>query len=90
METRKIFMYALSTCGWCKKTKALLRERNVDFEFVDVDLLSGEERDRVRDEMAKVNPRKSFPTLVVGDDVIVGYDRARILEAVGDGQGASA
>jgi len=90
VETRKIFMYALSTCGWCKKTKALLRERNVDFEFVDVDLLSGEERDRVRDEMAKVNPRKSFPTLVVGDDVIVGYDRARILEAVGDGQGASA
>lgn len=83
MADRKIFLYALSTCGWCRKTKALLRENGVDFEFVDVDLVVGEERERVREELGKYNPRRSFPTLRVGDEVIVGFDKDKILQAIG-------
>ena len=32
-----VMLYALSTCGWCKKTKQLLRENNFKFEYLDVD-----------------------------------------------------
>jgi glutaredoxin len=82
---KKVFMYALSTCGWCRKTKALLKELNVDFDFIDVDLCEGEERRRVREELGNVNPRRSFPTLVIDGDVIVGFDPEKIRGALGIG-----
>ena len=85
MAEKKVFLYALSTCGWCRKTKALLRELGVAFDFVDVDLCEGEEREKVQAEMKAVNPRRSFPTLVIGDEVVVGFDEDRIREALGDG-----
>ena len=32
-----IFMYALSTCVWCRRTKALLNELGIAYQYVDVD-----------------------------------------------------
>ncbi len=81
---RKVKLYALSTCGWCRRTKKLLDENGVEYELVYVDLLQGEEQKRILDEVSRWNPRLSFPTLVLdGKDVIVGYDEARIKEALG-------
>ena len=37
-KKHKVKLYALSTCGWCRKTKELLVEEGVDHEFVDIDL----------------------------------------------------
>jgi len=34
----------LSTCGWCKKTKQFLRENDVEYEYLDVDTATPEER----------------------------------------------
>jgi len=86
VEGRKagdIRLYALSTCIWCKKTRALLEELGVEFEFIYIDLLSSDEKTAAVDEVEKYNPRVSFPTLVIDDEVIVGFkeDRTRdILE----------
>ena len=85
MAEKKVYLYALSTCGWCRKTKALLQELGVEYDFVDVDLSEGPERDRAREELANLNPRRSFPTLVIGDAVVVGFDAGKIKEALGDG-----
>ena len=41
----KVMLYALSTCGWCMKTKDLLRELDVAFDFTFVDLLEDKEQD---------------------------------------------
>ena len=43
----KLVLFALSTCGWCKKTRALIEDLNADYKYVYVDLLKGEERDEV-------------------------------------------
>ena len=40
-----IMLYALSTCGWCAKTKELLRELGIEFDYTFVDLLEGKEQD---------------------------------------------
>ena len=71
----KVRAYTLSTCGWCKKTKALLDALSIEYEYIDVDTLSGEERARVKEEVAKFNPLVSFPTVVIDDgkEVIVGF-----------------
>jgi glutaredoxin-like protein NrdH len=80
----KVILYALSTCVWCKKTKKLLTELGVDFSYVFVDLLEGEEKVKVVDEVARYNPSRSFPTLVIDDKTsIVGYQEKRIREVLG-------
>ncbi|MCX7959462.1 MAG: glutaredoxin family protein [Deltaproteobacteria bacterium] len=80
-KDRKVFLFALSTCIWCRKTKALLNELGVKYDFVDVDLLEGEEKEKVRNRMKKFNPQMSFPTIVIDDDVcIAGFDEKKIRE----------
>jgi glutaredoxin-like protein NrdH len=80
----KIMLYALSTCGWCEKTKALLSELGVEFNYVYVDLLPPDDMDRAMDEVEKHNKLGSFPTLVINDSLcIVGFKEQEIREALG-------
>lgn len=78
-----VSLYALSTCGWCSKTKKLLDELGVDYSFVDVDLLGGEDRKEAMKEVGRWNRSMSFPTLVVNDKCIVGFDEDKIRKALG-------
>ena len=80
-----IVLYALSTCGWCSKTKDLLREMGVEYKFVDVDLLEGEEREEIMEEVKRWNPQSNFPTIVINNKCIVGYDEQKIRGAIGRG-----
>ena len=78
-DAGKITLYALSTCGWCRKTKALLSSMGVAYDFVDVDLLQGKERDDTISIVKKWNPASSFPTLVINESkCIVGFDETSI------------
>lgn len=83
MDQPKVFVYALSTCGHCRAAKKLLNDKGVEYEFVDVDLLPRDELREVLGEVSKVNPAKSFPTIIIGETVIVGNREAEILEALG-------
>jgi glutaredoxin-like protein NrdH len=79
----KVMLYALSTCGWCKKTKALLSELGVEYDYTDVDLLQGEEQDKVIKEIMKYNPSCNFPTMVIDDKkCIIGFKEDEIREAL--------
>ncbi|HBH60494.1 MAG TPA: glutaredoxin family protein, partial [Nitrospiraceae bacterium] len=64
-------------------TKSLLNECAVKYEFTDVDLLSGEERHAIIEEVKKINENCSFPTIVIGDKVIIGHKEKEIREALG-------
>jgi len=76
-------IYTLSTCSHCKATKKFLDESAVKYEFTDVDLLDGEERSMVLEDVKKFNPRCTFPTIIVGEIVIIGFNEDRIREALG-------
>jgi glutaredoxin-like protein NrdH len=79
---RTVFLYALSTCAWCKKTIAWLNDHKVEYRHVFVDLLGGEERERTLAEMARHTPRVAYPILVIdgGTAVIQGYQPERMQE----------
>lgn len=81
----RIVLYALSTCVWCRKAKKLLGELGVDYYFVDVDLLEGEEeKEQVVNQIKKWNASVSFPTLVISDEkCIKGFDESKIREELG-------
>jgi glutaredoxin-like protein NrdH len=80
----KVMLYALSTCGWCRRTKALLNELGVGYDYTDVDLLEGKEQDAAIEEIKKFNPDCNFPTIVINDEkCIVGFKEDEIREALG-------
>ena len=79
----EVMLYALSTCGWCKKTKRLLNELGIEYHYVDIDLVTGEQQENVLDEVKGWNPRGTFPTLVINDECIVGYKEEKIKEVLG-------
>lgn len=79
-----VILYALSTCGWCRKTKELLKKMGVAYRYIDVDLLPAGERDEVMKLISKMNPTGNFPTIIINDDTcIVGFQEKEIKEALG-------
>ena len=81
-----IELYALSTCVWCKMTKTLLEKMDVGFDYVYVDQLKGEEKEKILEEVKKWNPKCSFPSLVVhGNKCVMGYKEDEIKAAVEEG-----
>lgn len=77
----EVVLFALSTCGWCKKTRMLLEELGIDFSYIYVDLLTGDERSETINEVQKWNPQLSFPTIVINNkDVITGFREEEIRE----------
>jgi glutaredoxin-like protein NrdH len=73
----------LSTCSHCRNTKDLLKECGINYDCVDVDLLEPEKRRTILEDIKKLNPQCTFPTLVAGEKVIVGFKEAEIKEALG-------
>ncbi len=79
-----VVLYAISTCVWCRKVKRLLNDLGVNYYYVDVDNLVGNEKVEAKDEVRKWNPACSFPTLVINsEDCIVGFDERKTREALG-------
>lgn len=83
MNSNPIKLYSLSTCSHCKSTKKLLAECTVKYDFIDVDLLDAEERKAILEDVKKFNPKCSFPTIIIGEKVIVGFKENEIKEALG-------
>ncbi|MFA5794998.1 MAG: glutaredoxin family protein [Candidatus Brocadiia bacterium] len=76
-------LYALSTCIWCRRVKELLNSMGVEYDYVDVDLLEGEDKNKATEEIKKWNPKMSFPNLIVNNQkCIVGFDEPQIKEAL--------
>ena len=84
MNNKDVKVFSLSTCSHCRATKKYLSECTIKYEFVDVDLLKGDERKAIIDDVKKFNPRCSFPTIIIGEKVIVGFKEKEIREALGE------
>ncbi|MBT3311992.1 MAG: glutaredoxin family protein [Desulfobacterales bacterium] len=82
MTEKDVKIFSLSTCSHCKSSKKLFDECSVQYDFIDVDLLDKEEKGLIMKDIKELNPRCSFPTIVIGDKVIVGYREDQIREAL--------
>ncbi len=76
-------MYTISTCGHCRAAKRFMKEHNIPHEFTDVDLLEREKKRSVLEELKKFNNRLSYPTIIIGDVVIVGFREDELKKALG-------
>jgi glutaredoxin-like protein NrdH len=75
-----VTLFALSTCGWCRKTKELLDANQIRYEYIYVDQCQGDERTEATTKVRELNPRSSFPTMQIDSEVVTGFDEDRIRE----------
>jgi glutaredoxin-like protein NrdH len=79
----RIKVFALSTCPYCHQARAFLDENNVEYDAVEVDKLTGQERADTIDEVKKLSGGTSFPVVTAGGEVVVGFDKVRIAKLAG-------
>jgi glutaredoxin len=80
----KVFLYALSTCAWCKMTKQYLKDNDVEFEYTDVDLCSEKELDKVKKDILSKGGSLSYPVIIVDDRILInGFRKDKIKETLG-------
>ena len=84
MSHPAVILYALSTCVHCRHTREYLEQNNIEFDCTYVDKLSGEDRNEALEKIREVNPRLSFPTMVIEPShaVVVGFNPEAIQEAL--------
>jgi glutaredoxin-like protein NrdH len=79
----KVVIYALSTCVWCKMTKQYLKDNNIAYEFIDVDMTDPEEKEQVHQQILNKGGNLSYPTIIVDDKkVITGFRKDLLKEAL--------
>ena len=83
MSVPPVKIYSLSTCSHCKSTKKMLSDCTIQYDVVDVDTFVGDERAAILEDVKKFNPKCSFPTIIIGNTVIVGFKEKEIKEALG-------
>jgi len=78
----EIKVYALSTCIHCKHAKEYLEKRSLPYRCIHVDTLPNEEKAGTMAVIRRLNPSMSFPTIVIGKTVVVGFHQEQIDKAI--------
>ena len=80
----KVILYALSTCVWCKMTKQFLKDNNIEFEYVNVDLCEEDDKQKIRAEIQSKGGNLNYPTTIIDDKIVVtGFRKDQLKEALG-------
>jgi len=68
-------VYALSTCGFCKRALAFLKDKDIAHRYVHVDLVPLETKSKAKSALAeRFKEHVSFPFAVVdGEKTLVGF-----------------
>lgn len=80
-KKHEIFLFTLSTCVWCMKTRKLLNSLGLEYSYIDLDLLNDDVRDEVEKEFVRWNPDETFPTIVINNKkCVIGYQEDELKE----------
>lgn len=77
-EQKRISIYTTPTCPYCKQIKAYLKEKGIKYEEIDVAADSAKAQ-----EMIDKSGQMGVPVTIIGDEVIVGFDKEKIDKALG-------
>jgi glutaredoxin-like YruB-family protein len=73
-----VVVYSTPTCAPCKAAKAFLAAKGVRFEEVNV-----AEDVEGREALIRQTGQLAVPVIVVGDEVVLGFNRPRLIEVLG-------
>jgi len=75
---KQITIYSTPSCHFCHMTKDYLKEHN--FAFTDVDVAADATK---RQEMVEKSGQMGVPVILIGEELIIGFDKRRIDELLG-------
>jgi glutaredoxin 3 len=76
----KVQVYTTTYCPFCTRAKALLNNKGVAFEEIDVT-----NDDQLRQKMVELaGGRRTVPEIFINDKIVGGYDELRALEMKGE------
>ena len=75
---KHVTIYSTPTCHFCHMAKEFFTEKNVAYTAYDV--ASDAEK---RQEMIKLTGQLGGPVIVVGGDIMVGFDRQKLAAKLG-------
>lgn len=76
--SKHVIVYTAEWCGYCDRAKALLRQRNIAYEEINVD-----DQPNFRSRLLELTGRMTLPQVIIGGEPIGGYDELRALDRSG-------
>ncbi|MHA1229695.1 MAG: glutaredoxin family protein [Candidatus Helarchaeota archaeon] len=74
-----VFLVTISTCIWCKMLKKLLDENNIQYQYVDIDLLPKAQKNSLVRVLSNYTDRLGFPICFIDEAMIRGFKENEIL-----------
>jgi len=71
-------VYTTPMCPYCYTLKEFLKERNIEFEDIDIS-----KDEKVKDEIIKRSGAIGAPIIEINGEIVVGFDRAKIVKLLG-------
>ena len=75
---KPVTIYTTPTCHFCKLAKEFFAEKNVQYTAYDVSTDAEK-----RDEMINMTGQLGVPVIVIGEDIMVGFDREKVAGKLG-------
>jgi len=74
---KKVTIYSTPTCQYCEQAKEYMKENEIDYKEYDV----SSDTDR-RKEMIEKSGQMGVPVIVIGEDMMVGFEKDRFEEMI--------
>ncbi len=79
----KVVLFTLSTCAWCKLVKKFLKDNEVEYNYIDIDLVYEDEKEKIRQIIRDKGGPLSFPSTIIDDKILItGFRKDKIKEAL--------
>lgn len=75
---KPVTIYTTETCGYCKMAKEFFQKNNISYTEYDV----GRDLEK-RQEMIEKSGQMGVPVIMVGTDLVVGFNKPRLAELLG-------
>ncbi len=75
---KTVKVYSTTSCPYCIRAKQFLKENNITFEDIDVSA-----NQAAGEEMVRKSGQMGVPVLEIDGQIIVGFDKERIKQALG-------
>lgn len=77
-DMKKVVVYTTPACVYCQMVKAFLIKKGIKYEEKNVATDT-----KAREEMIKASGQMGVPVVVVGKDIVVGFDKGTLEHLLG-------
>lgn len=72
-----MIVFSTPTCGWCRKVKEFLREKNIQFQEIDVS-----QDPKAAADMIRKSGQQGVPQIWIDNVPVVGFDKEKIIKLI--------